>query len=472
VDDSEAFRLSMSRALARDYCVTAVGDVPAARAALSPPPDAVLLDLRLKGDDLGDDASLTLLRQLRSEMPDLPVIMVTAFGDIETAVACMQLGAADFLQKKVDVRELRARIERALDVARVSSRLRRLEEELAVVGPRELLGESPALCEVKEMIVAVAGESQVSVLITGETGTGKELVARSIHASGPRAARPFVPVALAALPATTVESELFGHEKGAFTDAQGLHVGLLERAHGGVLLLDEIGELSSAVQVKLLRFLEERVIHRLGGRGETPVDVQIVAATNADLGSLIRGGRFRVDLYHRLKVCEIRIPPLRDRGDDLGLLIEHFLVKFGSAKGIGTASAAAREALSRYRWPGNVRELRNALEAAVLKAGLRRRKVVELEDLPDEIKAVCERRDGGSEAGSPPLDEALARTELAQVEEALRQAGGRKSEAWKLLGLNDRFVFTRRVRRLCSRFPALAREYPAINAAFGRGERD
>jgi two-component system, NtrC family, response regulator AtoC len=473
VDDSEAFRRSLGRALARDYRVTAVSGAEPAYAELSPPPDAVLLDLRLAGDDCDDQESLILLRQLKAMLPQVPVIMVTAFGDVETAVECMRLGAADFIQKGGDFRELKARIEKALEGARVSSRLRQLEEELAVSQPRELLGTSRPMREVKEMIAAVAREALISVLITGETGTGKELVARSLHMSGRRSDQPFVGVALAALPGSTVESELFGHEKGAFTDAQRLHIGLIERAHGGVLFLDEIGELSSAVQVKLLRFLEERVIHRLGGQREIPVDVQVVAATNADLASLIRRGRFRDDLYYRLKVCEIRLPAVRERDEDIGLLTEHFLVKFGQGKGITFASEAAADALTRYRWPGNVREVRNAIEAAVLKASLHHRHAIEFEDLPEEIRTAA--RDSapvipGDDEAPASLEEALARTELAHVDEALRRAGGRKSEAWKLLGLNDRFVFARRVRRLCSRYPDLAARYPAITAAFGRAE--
>lgn len=479
VDDSEAFRRSLSRALSRDYIVSEVSSASQACAALSPPPDAVLLDLRLQGDNSEDTGSLNLLCLIRRDLPQVPVIMVTAFGDVATAVECMQLGAADFIQKGGDVRELKARIQKALEGARVSSRLRQIEEELAIVEPRELLGVAPALLEIKEMIAAVAREAQVSVLITGETGTGKELVARSIHASGPRSGGPFIAVAIAALPTSTVESELFGHEKGAFTDAQRQHIGLIERAHRGVLFLDEIGELSPSVQVKLLRFLEERLISRLGGQQEIPVDVQIVAATNADLPELIRSGQFREDLYYRLKVCEIRLPQLRDRGEDIPMLTEHFLAKLGRAKGILKASPEAMDAIKRYSWPGNVRELRNALEAAVLKASLRNRQVVSVEDLPEEIRTIGEPTkrtlpSGTTRAGQPPnpLEEALARAELVQVDDALRQVGGKKAEAWKLLGLNDRFVFTRRVRRLVSRFPDLAAEYPAVQAAFGHENKD
>ncbi len=469
VDDSEAFRRSLARALRSSYEVRTAGSPEEALEKLVPPPDAVLLDLRLNEREETNTAALDVLQRLRRELPQLPVIMITAYGDVETAVSCMRLGAADFIQKGGDVRELRVRLEKVLETARVSSRLRQLEEELAIVEPRKLVGASVAMHEVKEMIAAVAHDAQVSVLITGETGTGKELVARSIHASGPRSNHPFVAAALAALPSSTVEAELFGYEPGAFTDARGRHVGLIERAHGGVLFLDEVGELVHAVQVKLLRFLEERVISRLGGQQEISVNVQVVAATNADLSSLIRAGRFRDDLFYRLKVCEIRLPPLQQRREDIPLLVEHYLTKLGGDKGIVRASKAALEALTDFHWPGNVRELRNALEAAVLKANLRHHGVVEREDLPEEVRA--ERRPAAPAANESPLpvDEALARAELEQVEEALRKARGKKSEAWKLLGLNDRFVFSRRVRRLCKRFPNLMPEYPAVEAAFGGG---
>lgn len=448
-----------------------MADVESARAALAPPPDAVLLDLRLHGDDSDDTESLDLLRFLQKELPQVPVIMVTAYGDVETAVECMRIGAADFIPKAGQLPELKARVQKALKGARVFSRLQQLEEELAVVEPRELVGVSRAMQEVKEVIAAVARDAQISVLITGETGTGKELVARSIHASGARSERPFVAAALAALPASTVESELFGHEPGAFTDAQRRHVGLIERAHGGILFLDEIGELSPAVQVKLLRFLEERVIVRLGGQKEIPVDVQIVAATNAGLAGMIQDGRFRDDLYYRLKVCEIRLPPLRERSDDVHCLVGHYLGKLGRDRGILEASQKALHALTAYDWPGNVRELRNALEAGLLKASLRSHSVVEIEDLPEEIRshelAPSECRRPEAEENGLLLEEALARTELEHVERALRRVGGKKTEAWKLLGLNDRFVFTRRVQRLCSRFPELAGEFSAVRAAFG-----
>lgn len=476
IDDSAEYAAALARALRSTYQVMTVTTPAEAMQRLSPAPDAILLDLRLVPDSDDTSVALSLLRELREKLPASPVLIITAYGDIDQAVECMRLGAADFVEKGKGLRELRVRIEKAISQARMATRLRQLEEELAIVEPRQLVGESPGLCEVKEMIAAVARDSQVTVLITGETGTGKELVARAIHASGPRAHAPFVPVAIPALPPTTVESELFGYEPGAFTDAKRRHIGFIERADHGVLFLDEIGELPLATQVKLLRFLEERTITRLGGREEIPVDVQVVAATNSNLAAAIRGGEFREDLYYRLKVCEIHVPPLRERREDIPLLVEHFLTTL-RAKGHALAglSAEAQAALKRYDWPGNVRELRNVLEAAMLKASLRRHERIEMEDLPlDVVKAASGRLEGQtspaaltkSSRGPRPLEEVLAEAELAEVERALAATGGKKSEAWKLLGLNDRYVFTRRVRRLLERFPHIAARFEQVRSAF------
>jgi DNA-binding NtrC family response regulator len=477
VDDSESFRRSVATALRTSYDVRLAGSVEEAISLLAPPPDAVLLDLRLGDDEDGGSNSLELLQRLRRDLPHVAVIMITAYGDVETAVECMRLGALDFIEKGGDLRELNARIEKALEIARASSRLSQLEQELAVVAGRTLVGESVALQRVTEMIAAVAHDASITVLITGETGTGKELVARSVHATGPRAGQPFVGVALAALPESVMEGELFGYEPGAFTDARRRHIGLVERAHKGVLFLDEIGELSPHAQVKLLRFLEERVISRLGGTRDIPVDVQVVAATNANLPDLIRTGRFRQDLYYRLKVCEIRVPPLRERRDDIAGLVEHYLRMFGAKTGSATISARSLEALTAYSWPGNIRELRNALESAVLTARLRQRRVVEEADLPEEIRAGHEHQHAVADSrrhsiSSRSLDEALAQTELEYVEEALRKSQGRKAEAAKQLGLNDRFVFARRMRRICERFPGLVNGFPRVRHAFCRDNGD
>jgi DNA-binding NtrC family response regulator len=382
----------------------------------------------------------------------------------------MRRGAADFVEKRAGLEALRARIQKALEQARAARRLRQLEAELAIVEPRRIVGKSETIRRVKELLAAVAKDGRITVLLTGETGTGKELVARAIHATGPRAEGEFIGVAVASLPSATLEAELFGYEPGAFTDARRRHLGILERAHRGVLFLDEIGELDREVQVKLLRFLEERTFTRLGGQQEIEVDVQVVAATNADLAALVGKGCFREDLFYRLKVCEIRLPALRERREDIPLLVEHFLRTLGGPRGVSEVSPGALEALVAYRWPGNVRELRNVVEAAALRAQLRGVRQIEEVDLPLEVREAISGYAATAarlESGVPlPLEEALARAELEQAEIALRRTGGRKSEAYKLLGLNDRFVFARRIKRLCQRFPELLNQFPAVKAAF------
>lgn len=476
VDDSAEYAASLARALRSTYDLVAVQSAAEALQRLSPPPDAILLDLRLVPESADTSSALSLLRELREKLPAVPVLVITAYGDIDQAVECMRLGATDFVEKAKGLGELKVRIEKALAQARMATRLRQLEEELAIVEPRQLVGKSDALREIKELTAAVARDGCVTVLLTGETGTGKELVARAIHASGPRAQAPFVAVAIPTLPPTTLEAELFGYEPGAFTDARRRHVGFIERADGGVLFLDEIGELSPATQVKLLRFLEERTILRLAGREEILVDVQVIAATNADLAEAVLRGQFREDLYYRLKVCEIRLPPLRERREDIPLLVEHFLTTLRArGRGIAAVSSEAQAALERYPWPGNVRELRNTIEAALLKANLRRHSRIELADLPVEVMRSSSGLPEPPEPGSEvlpvlplrPLDEVLAEAELAEVQRALMAVGGRKGEAWKILGLNDRFVFTRRVKRVLTRFPHLATKFAVVAAAFG-----
>ncbi len=467
IDDNENFRRSLAAALGRDYEVKSAASRGEARNLLTPPPDAVLLDLRLDDADPSNVEGLEFLRELRRDWPAIPVIMITGYGDVATAVECMREGAVDFVEKVADLREVRVRLERALEHARLAQRVVALEGELEIVAPRELIGDSPQMREVKALVAAAAQDGNVTVLISGETGTGKELVARAIHASGPRRSKPFVGVELAALPATTVESELFGYERGAFTGADKSHAGHLERAHGGVLFLDEIDELEHRIQTKLLRFLEERVLTRLGGSKEIAVEIQVVAATKHDLGRLVREGRFRDDLYHRLRVFEIQLPPLRERRSDIPALVEHYFQKLGGpGRGLVGLEPAAMDLLSGYQWPGNVRELRNVMEAAILKAGLRGHRRIETLDLPAELRE-APRLEAVAATENAALEEALASAELAEIERALQKAGGKKTEAWKLLGLNDRFALRRRAQRLLARYPHLAKNFPAVAAAYG-----
>lgn len=469
VDDEEEFLKSLERALTPDYRVRCARSRVEALSLLIPPPDVVLLDLRLEESDATNREGLNLLQELHSHFPYMPILMITAYGDIHTAVEAMKLGAADFLEKPPNLQELRTRLLHALEGSRLKRYAAQIEERLHRVDPGHLIGDSVVMQEVKRLVELAAQDGRVTVLITGETGTGKELVARAIHERGVRRQYPFVAVALAALPLQMIEAELFGYEAGAFTDARERHIGYIESAHGGILFLDEISETDQGVQAKLLRFLEERTFQRLGSTQPIQVDVQVVAATNADLAQRVREGRFREDLYYRLKVYEIHLPPLRDRKEDIPPLVDHFLrLQKSQGRRIEGVNAVAMERLMRYDWPGNVRQLKNFLEAAALRAQLEGRTHIEERDLPRELSETPPSvpQQQGTAQTSLPVQESVARAELQCVEEALRKVGGKKTEAWKLLGYSNRFTFTRRVRLLLKRFPHLREEFPTIAVRF------
>jgi DNA-binding NtrC family response regulator len=468
VDDDESFLGSMGRALGRDYEVRTAASRDEALDRLSPPPDVALVDLRLDEDDPDNREGIELLETLNERFPNLPALMITAYGNLDTAVEAMQRGAVDFIQKpRAGVREIKSRLERALERGRLSRRVSELEREIELVEPREIVGQSEAIQEVKQYIEALARDGDATVLIRGETGTGKELVARAIHASGERRDGPFVPVVLNVLSEDTIESELFGYEKGAFTGAEEQHAGYLEEAHGGVLFLDEIGEMPSDVQVKLLRFLEERQFERLGSTEPIEVDVQIVTATNADLEAQIDAGDFREDLYYRLKVHEIVVPPLRERRDDIPLLVDHFLQLFRQqGKEVGSIHPDALELLRQYDWPGNIRQLKNALESAIFRTQMQEHDEIRPEDLPAEVRQSEPSGASFQLDEEADIDALLARDELAYAEQALKEVDGKITEAWKLLGYNDRFVFSRRIRRILERHPEVAEEFPYLQEVF------
>jgi len=340
--------------------------------------DLLISDVRMPGI-----SGVELLEKVREHDPELPVLIMTGFPTVETAVACLRLGAVDFLTKPFVPEDLQANVQRFL-------RERRLREENALLARQvgrdfcygQLIGNSPAMREVFDVIERVA-DSDVDVLIHGETGTGKELVARELHRRSARSTGRFVPVDCGAIPESLMESELFGHEKGAFTGAQGRRIGLLEFANKGTFFLDELGELPPLAQAKLLRALQERVIRRVGGQQEVDVDVRVVAATARDLEREVEEGSFRSDLLFRVNVVTINLPPLRERGDDLVLLAEHFLALHGkSDKGPKQIGPAAREVLLHYAWPGNVRELQNVIRRGV---ALARGDAIEVEDLPPRL---------------------------------------------------------------------------------------
>ncbi|MGE0453660.1 MAG: sigma-54-dependent transcriptional regulator [Vicinamibacteria bacterium] len=326
-------------------------------------PDVVLTDVRMPGMD-----GVELLARIKETRPETMVVLMTAYGTVKTAVKAMKLGAEDFLSKPIDMEELEVVLQKTLEKKALLDETRVLRERLEQKYRLEnLVGESPEMLAVFKTIRQVA-PSSASVLLLGESGTGKELFAQALHQNSPRRAKPFIKVACAALPETLLESELFGHEKGSFTGAVYSRAGRFEVADGGTLFLDEIGDISPTVQVKLLRFLEEREFERVGGNKTYKVDVRIVAATHRDLKKKIEEGLFREDLYYRLNVIEIQIPPLRERQGDIALLVHHFLHKYASANGkeVQRISDEALGLLLSHQWPGNVRELENAMERAVV----------------------------------------------------------------------------------------------------------
>ena len=380
VDDEESSRVGLERLLKQDgYAVDIAADGASALALASErPPDVVVTDLRMPGMD-----GVALLGKLHEQDADVPVIVVTASDDLRSAVGAMRAGAEDYLAKPVDFDALALAIERAIeqrDIRVENDNLRRQIRERDGDGLDGLLGASPVMQRVYRVARQVAA-AKATVLITGESGTGKGELARAIHQKGPRASAPFVTLHCAALAESLLESELFGHEKGSFTGADKRRIGRFEQAQGGTLFLDEVGEIPPSIQVKLLRVLQEKTFERVGGNDTVAVDVRLVAATNKDLADEVQSGRFREDLYYRLKVVHIEMPPLRLRAGDVLVLAEHFLRRFAQEnhKRIDGFSDRARAKIVSHRWPGNVRELENAIErAVVLSEGER----IEEDDLP------------------------------------------------------------------------------------------
>ncbi len=382
VDDEPSARNGLEKLLGLEgFTVrTAADGAAAGLVAADFAPDVVVTDLRMPQMD-----GMELLRRLREQDRDLPVIVATASGELATAVAAMRAGADDYLTKPLDIDALVLAIDRALErrALRVEAEnLRRQLRERDGDGLQGLIGSSPAMQQVYRTARQVAG-ARATVLLTGESGTGKGELARAIHSLSPRSKGPFITLHCAALAESLLESELFGHEKGAFTGADRLRRGRFEQAHGGTLFLDEIGEISSVVQVKLLRVLQERSFERVGGGETIKVDVRLIAATNRDLARDVREGRFREDLYYRLNVVHVELPPLRLRGRDALTLAEHFLQRFveENHSSIRGFSEKARAKLARHTWPGNVRELENAIERAVV---LCDGEFIEAEHLPFE----------------------------------------------------------------------------------------
>ena len=445
VDDKPAMREMLELRLGRKgHTIQAAADVRAVDAALEAAEfDLVITDLRMgRGGD-----GLDVVRKVRSQQPGAEVILMTAFGSDEVRRQALELGAYGYLEKSPDLAsEMESLVEAALRKRRLAEENELLREKLEARGRFEqMVGRSPAMRQVFTLIEKVAA-ARTTVLITGESGVGKELVARAVHRRSPRSAEPFVPVNCGAIPEGLIESELFGHAKGAFTGAQGAKQGLFMAAQGGTLFLDEVGELPLPLQVKLLRVLQERRIRPVGDTADAEVDVRMVAATNKDLEAEMRAGRFREDLFYRLNVVQIRVPPLRERREDVLPLAEHFLRSFAAEhrRPVLTLSAEARRRLDEYPFPGNVRELENLIERAVtLAAGP--------EITPDALPATLRNPIAPVPQGPLPegfsLDAHLVAIERALIDRALAEAHGVTKDAAARLGLTFR-QFRHRVKRL------------------------
>jgi two-component system response regulator AtoC len=437
VEDEKNTRDGLRRYFDGKFDIYLAPDVATAMNVLETQPvDVLLTDLRLMGGTEG----LDMLTRAQS-IPRPPVsILMTAYGSEKVAVQAMKRGAYDYITKPLDLEKLDAVLTRALHSRQVETENRQLREELdKKFGLEKLIGNAPAMVATFDLIRQVA-PTRATVLIEGESGTGKELVAQSLHMLSPRKSARFVAVHCAALSPQLLESELFGHEKGAFTGASERRAGRFEEANHGTIFLDEIGEIDAATQVKLLRALGEQTIQRVGSNQTIKVDVRVVAATNKNLETLVREGKFRDDLFYRLDVVTIRLPPLRERREDIPLLINAFIQEFSrqNQKKIAGLSADAQEALQRYDWPGNIRELRATIERAVV---LSRGERIGRRDLPDRIQGkpeLSERVYPGGATYVKAADLNLEKMEKAFIEQALRQTDGNVTEAAKLLGISRR----------------------------------
>lgn len=446
VDDDAVARDLLAEALKKEgYDVEsfASGEQAIARGRQGVCVDLVLTDIRMGAVD-----GMTVLREFKRLNQDTAIVVLTAFGSLEGAIEAIKQGAYDYLAKPFKKEEIKLVVQRSLDHCRLLRENTKFREELKSKDDWSLLvGSSPAMLEVYKLVARVS-EGKSTVLLQGESGTGKELIARAIHANSPRREKPFVPVNCGAIPDTLLESEMFGHEKGAFTGAVGAKVGLFESANGGTLFLDEIGELDQGLQVKLLRVMQDHEVRRVGGTASISLDVRIIAATNRDLDQLVKEGKFREDLFYRLNVVRITLPSLRDRRDDIPMLAHHFLQKCGAGavRTLRGFHPDTLELLMQYRWPGNVRELENAVERAV---SLSHGPLLTPDDLPAPI-----RQAGLLPAQSPEPAEsgAEAYLTLEEVEKrhlvrVLKETKSNKVKAAKILGIDRRTLY-----RMAERF--------------------
>ena len=428
VDDESLIRWTLSERLSQEgHAVVEAETAKAAIARFGPDIDLVLLDFKLPDGD-----GLQVLKALKASDPDVPVILLTAFSSIETAVEAMKQGAYHYANKPFNLDELALVVGKALETTRLRREVKQLRasrsEPYAV---NRIVGDSATMERLKGLLQKVASSPASTVLLRGESGTGKDLAAKTIHFNSDRSARPFMNITCSALPDALLESELFGHERGAFTDARTQKIGLLESAEGGTVFLDEIGEMVPALQAKLLRFLEEKAFKRVGGSSDVRVDVRVIAATNRDLEEAVKTGSFREDLYYRLNVMQIMLPSLREHPSDVPLLVNYYIDLFNREfrKNIRGVTPESLELLKSYRWPGNIRELRNAVERAMLLA--------EGEWLTPDLLPLTTARGSTAQTMELPHEGVnLDTLERELVVQALRRTAGNQTKAAALLGLN------------------------------------
>ena len=430
VDDEKDTRDLMARALSLDYQVTTAPDAEQAMLALASDPTIALMlsDVRMPGA-----SGLELLKAAKAKYPKLLCILLTAFGTVDQAVAAMKDGAEDFIMKPVDLDQLELRVAKALKTGALEHEVAELRSQLdEKFGLENMIGSSPAMVRVFNL-VRRAAPTTATVLLQGPNGTGKDLVAHSLHNLSPRAKGPFIAINCGAIPENLIESELFGHEKGSFSGAIERHIGSFEAANHGTIFLDEIGELPLPLQVKLLRVLENRSFTRVGGTELINVDIRVVAATNRDLRALVAQGSFREDLFYRLNVVDIYLPALKDRTGDIPLLVSRFIKELAEKNGVPEPSItpAALRLLEQYAWPGNVRELRNVIERMVV---LALNGTLDVDDVPDSIRTFSE---------SAPLSATvtLGENEKTQILAVLKECGGNRSEAARKLGISRRTIY-------------------------------
>ena len=437
VDDEPGVRQSLQLVFNKVYRVI---EAPSADDAIQKVtderPDVVLLDIVMPGTD-----GLDVLKQMKSIHPDCQVIMLTALNTARIAFAAKGTGAFDYVTKPFDVEELRLRVEHALEKIQLSREVERLKEEVGrKYGVDHIIGKSKQIVDVFKAVSMVAGKKS-TVLITGESGTGKELIARAIHYNSDRRAKPFVVVNCAALPDTLIESELFGYEKGAFTNASQKKIGRFELAHGGTLFLDEIGELNLGTQSKFLRAIEQETFTRLGGTDEIKVDVRLIAASNRDLETMAKAGEFRPDLFYRLNVVSLYLSPLRERREDIALLLDHFLRLKAQEHSIATKTLSPEvvDFFTSYHWPGNVRELENLLERLTI---LTPHEIIMLRDLPVGMRSVDQTATLKEDvlSGTRPLSDAVDEFERELIVKALQRTGFNQTKAALLLGTSRRIL--------------------------------